>query len=136
MFFGCSSVRMRDITDGTSNTIMIGESLTDPDYVKDGQGMDYWAFGAPQTGTWDCIPGDIGGTEYSEGLGSCVVRMNSRRDPAVSGILMEMSYGSYHVSGAHFALADGSTRFISENVDMRIYRTLGSIAGGEAPGDF
>jgi prepilin-type processing-associated H-X9-DG protein len=136
MFFGCSSIRMRDISDGTTNTIMIGESLTDPDYVKDGQGMDYWGFGAPQTGTWDCIPGDVGGTEYSEALGSCVVHMNSGRDPTVSGVLMELSFGSYHAGGAQFVFADGSARFISENVDMGIYRALGSISGGEVIGGF
>jgi len=136
MFYGCSSVRIRDIRDGTSNTIMIGESFTDPTYVKDGQAMDYWAFGAPQTEGWDCVPGDRGGTEYSEGLGSCVVRINSRRDPSVHGVLMEMSFGSYHTGGAHFALADGSAGFISESVDMGIYRALGSIRGGEVVGEF
>lgn len=136
MFFGCSSIRMRDITDGTTNTIMIGESYTDPTYVKDGQGMDYWAFGAPQTGGWDCIPGDLGGTEYCEGLGSCVSRINSRKDPTIPGVLMEMSFGSYHVGGAQFVLADGSVRFISENVDQTLYRALGSISGGEVVGEF
>jgi hypothetical protein len=136
MFYGCSSTRMRDITDGTTNTIMIGESYTEPNYVKDGQGMDYWAFGAPQTGGWDCIPGDRGGTEYSEGLGSCVVPINSRRNPLIAGVLMEMSFGSYHVGGAQFALGDGSVRFISENLDMVVYRALGSIGGGEVVGEF
>ncbi len=136
MFYGCSSKRMRDLTDGTSNTIMIGESYTDPTYVKDGQGMDYWAFGAPQTGGWDCIPGDLGGTEYSEGLGSCFSKINSRKDPTIAGVLMEMSFGSYHVGGAQFVLADGSVRFISENIDMNLYRGLGSISGGEVLGEF
>lgn len=39
MFYGCSNIKMRDITDGTSNTIMIGESRTSV-YVKDGQPPD------------------------------------------------------------------------------------------------
>lgn len=136
MFFGCSKVKIRDVTDGTSNTIMIGESYTEPTYVKDGQGMDYWAFGAPQTGSWDCIPGDLGGTEYCEGLGSCKSPINSRRNPNIAGVLMEMSFGSYHVGGAHFALADGSVRFISENIDMTLYQSLGSIGKGEVVGEF
>ncbi len=135
MFYGCSSVRIRDITDGTSNTLMIGESFTDT-YVKDGQQMDYWAFGAPQTGGWDCRPGDLGGTEYSEGLGSAVVPINSRLNPAIPGVLMEMSFGSYHVGGAQFTLADGSVRFISQNVDLGLYRATASIGGGEVVGEY
>lgn len=136
MFFGCSSVRMRDVIDGTSNTVMIGESFTDPTFVKDGQGMDFWQMGSPQTGGWDCIPGDLGGTEYSEGLGSCQSPINSRRNPNIAGVLMEMSFGSYHVGGAMFGMADGSVRFISENIDMNLYRSLGSIKGGEIVGEF
>lgn len=137
IFYGCSKVQIRDIVDGTSNTIMIGESYTDPDYVKDGQGMDYWAFGAPQTGGWDCRPGDLGGTEYSEGLGSAYWKINSRlRDPATPGVIMELSFGSYHVGGAQFAMADGAVRFISENIDQDLLRGLGSINGGETIDDF
>lgn len=136
MFFGCSSVRIRDILDGTSNTVMIGESYTEPDYVKDGQGMDYWQMGSPQTGGWDCIPGDLGGTEYSEGLGSCKSPINSRLNPTVPGVLMEMSFGSYHVGGAMFGMADGSVRFISQNIDINVYQSLGSVKGGEVVGEF
>ncbi len=136
MFYGCSSVKIRDVLDGTTNTVMIGESFTDPNFVKDGQGMDYWQFGSPQTGPWQCVPGNISGTEYSEGLGSCQSPINSRRNPNIAGVLMEMSFGSYHVGGAMFGLADGSVRFISDNIDMAVYRGLGSIKGGEIPGEF
>ncbi|HIF00629.1 MAG TPA: DUF1559 domain-containing protein [Planctomycetes bacterium] len=137
MFYGCSSTRMRDITDGTSNTVMIGESFTDPSYVKDGQGMDYWLFGAPQTGGWDCRPGDRGGTEHSEGLGSTYWHINTRiRDPSINGRIMELTFGSYHIGGAQFTLADGSARFISENIDLGLLRSLGSISGGEVIGEF
>ncbi len=44
---------------------------------------------------------------------------------------MEMAFGSYHVGGAQFTLADGSARFISENIDLGVYRALGTRAGGE-----
>ena len=134
MFFGCSSISLRDVTDGTSNTIMIGESFTDPSYVKDGQGMDYWQIGSPQTGTW--VLGGIGGTEYSEFAGSTFGRINSRRDPLVNGVIMEMSFGSWHVGGAHFTLADGSVKFINESVDLSLYRKLATRAGGEVVGEF
>lgn len=135
MFFGCSSTQMRDLTDGTSNTLMLGETFTDT-YVKDGQQMDYWAFGAPSTGGWDCRNGDRGGTEYSEGLGSTVVPINSRLNPTIHGRLMELSFGSYHVGGAQFVLGDGSVRFLSENMDLGTLQALASIGGGEVVGEF
>lgn len=136
LFYGCSRKRIRDITDGTSNTLMVGESYTEPTYVRDGQGMDYWQFGAPQTGGWDAIPGDRGGTEYSEGLGSAYGKINSRLDPTVPGVIAELSFGSWHIGGAQFTLGDGSVRFISENIDLTLYRSLGSISGGEVVGEF
>lgn len=136
MFYGCSKTRIRDITDGTSSTLMVGESFTDPSYVRDGQAMDYWQFGAPSTGGWDCKPGDLGGTEYSEGLGSAYGKINSRLDPTVPGVIAELSFGSYHVGGANFTLADGSVRFISENVDIGVYRSLASIQGREVVSEY
>ena len=133
MFYGVSSVRFADVIDGMTNTILLGESYTDT-YSKDGQQMDYWILGSPQTGGWD--PGDAGGTEYSEGLGSTGPKMNSRLDPTVHGTVMEMSFGSYHPGGAQFALGDGSVRFISETIDLRIYQGLGSRNSREVLGEF
>lgn len=130
MLWGDSAVRMREVTDGTSKTVIIGESYTDPTYVKDGQGMDYWQFGAPQTGGWN--PGDNGGTEYSEGCGSTGPKLNSRLDPSVNGVLMEMAFGSYHPGGATFGFVDGSTRFINDDIGIDAYRALGSRNGGES----
>ncbi len=133
MFFACSKINMRNVTDGTSNTILIGESRTS-EYIKDGQQMDIWQFGCPQSGGW--VLGGLGGTEYSEGLGSAVVKPNANLDLTVSGVLMEMAFGSYHIGGAQFTLTDGSVRFISENVDVRVYQALATRAGGEIVGEF
>jgi len=129
IFYGESETRMGEIIDGTSKTIMIGESYTDPTYVKDGQGMDFWLFGSPQTGGWR--KGGKGGTEYSEGLGSTGPRMNSRLDPTIPGTIMEMSFGSYHPAGAIFGFADGSVRFLVEDMDYIAYQGMGSCKGRE-----
>ena len=40
----------------------------------------------------------------------------------MNGVLMEMAFGSYHIGGAQYTLADGSVRFISENIDLGVYR--------------
>jgi prepilin-type N-terminal cleavage/methylation domain-containing protein len=140
IMFGASSTSMRDITDGTTNTLMIGESYTDPAYSKDGQGMDYWLFFIPQMNnagsctTWR--PGAASGTEHTECAGSTLVPINSRFDPNVSGILIELSFGSYHVGGAHFTLGDGSVKFVSQSIDINLYGALGSRNGNEIVGDF
>lgn len=91
--------------------------------------MDYFAFFSPQMATW--VPGKITGTEHSEGLGSAVVPINSRKNPTVHGVLIEMSFGSYHTSGAMFSVADGSVRFLAETIDLNIYQALATRAGGE-----
>jgi len=44
--------------------------------------------------------------------------------------------GSRHGGGAHTLLADGSTRFISQSIDLIVWRGLGSRAGSEVLGDF
>ncbi|MFM7833258.1 MAG: H-X9-DG-CTERM domain-containing protein, partial [Planctomycetaceae bacterium] len=43
----------------------------------------------------------------------------------------EISFGSRHTGGAQFGMADGSVRFISENVDLKVYSALGTRDGGE-----
>jgi prepilin-type processing-associated H-X9-DG protein len=43
---------------------------------------------------------------------------------------------SLHGGGVHVLLADGSTRFVSDNIALDTWRALLSINGGEAIGDF
>lgn len=45
-------------------------------------------------------------------------------------------FGSMHRSGAQFAFADGSVRYVSENIDPDVYHALGSRAGRELVTDF
>lgn len=43
---------------------------------------------------------------------------------------------SHHVGGVHTLMCDGSARFISENIDLNTWRSIGSRASGEIAGDF
>ncbi|SMP75852.1 prepilin-type N-terminal cleavage/methylation domain-containing protein/prepilin-type processing-associated H-X9-DG domain-containing protein [Neorhodopirellula lusitana] len=136
IFYACSKTKFRDILDGTSNTIMIGESYNDPTFVKDGQGMDYWYIGSPQADPCRC-DGGTGGTEFSEVVGTTIAPINSRlRHPDLHGRLMELSFGSYHTGGAYFLLCDGSVQFITESVNQEVYVGLGSRDGYEVPQEF
>jgi len=133
IFYACSRTKFRDILDGTSHTIMVGESYTKPDFVKDGQGMDYWYLGSPQADPCRC-DGGTGGTEFSEVAGITISPINAIvRAPLMSGRLMELSFGSYHIGGAHFIKCDGSVDFLTESLNAEVYNALGSRDGGEVP---
>lgn len=131
VFYACSRTRFSDITDGLSNTVFLAESLTDPDFVKDGQGMDHWFVGSPQADPCRCDGGN-GGTEFTEVVGSAAVRMNLRlREPASNGYLMEMSFGGYHIGGVFFQFGDGSNKFVNEDIDFAVYQSMFSRNGRE-----
>jgi hypothetical protein len=129
--FGCSRIRLRDFTDGLSRTVLFGESRTDPEFVKDGQGMDWWAFGSPQADPCRC-DGGTGGTEFTEAAGSMLVQPNiAVIDPSTQGHLMEVAFGSFHSGGTMFGKADGSVAYVSDSTDIKIIRAVGSRNGGE-----
>ena len=134
MFWGNSDMSFRDAKDGTTSTILAGESWCEPRFIQDGEGMDYWAIGSPQIDPYDHrfdrSKGD-NSTEYSEFVGSTAVPINARLQPRFSGEQMEASFGSEHPGGAFFTMVDGSVHWISETVDGLTYQSLGSRAGGE-----
>jgi prepilin-type processing-associated H-X9-DG protein len=43
---------------------------------------------------------------------------------------------SYHPSGVNVALADGSVRFATNNVDLSVWRAVGTSNNGEVVSDF
>ena len=113
IFYHDSGVSMRDITDGTSNTVMVAEargyqpqSLTSIVSIQDGRGMKF----AHVTTTAPDMP--------------------------INSITRWFAPSSFHTGGIHATLADGSARFVSENVDAPVWRYAGSRADGQEPGEF
>jgi prepilin-type N-terminal cleavage/methylation domain-containing protein/prepilin-type processing-associated H-X9-DG protein len=98
--------RFSHITDGMSNTFLIGE--------------DSWNVNTDGGSTW---AGSIGATA------TCAIPPNLR---AVTDWTTMFGFRSSHPGGVQFAFADGSVRFISDAIPLGVYRALGTMAGGEA----
>ena len=132
VLFPISSTKIRDVTDGTSNTIAAGEIAFD---------FGGWARGAINTGGGG---GGGGGQGFARGVLRWWVAAATCARPGFNPPVTTCSgsterqfqFSSPHVGGGHFSLVDGSVRFISDNIDVQLYRSLITRAGGEVVGDF
>ncbi len=93
------ATKMRDILDGTSNTVMVSDGV--------GKERGPWAQGGKST-----------------------IRALTTK-PYVNG---PDGIGSPHTGGFHVLLADGSVRFVSQNIDQDVLEALATRAGGEVVG--
>ncbi|HJZ57543.1 MAG TPA: DUF1559 domain-containing protein [Gemmataceae bacterium] len=102
--------RIASITDGTSNTFMIGEDIPEKNIHCS------WPFANTATGTCAIAPNckRTNGTEF-----------------AATDWPNVYSFRSRHPSGLQFALADGSVRFINDSIPLATYRAMATISGGE-----
>jgi prepilin-type processing-associated H-X9-DG protein len=126
------------ITDGTSNTILVGEAVPDaadhydsePNGLNQGR-KDHWYIGSDDIDTFG--DGDYE-ADWSEFLGSTGVPMNLPTVPSGDPNFgaYEIGYSSRHPGGCNFVFADGSLHFLSQTISAPIYSALGTRAGGEA----
>jgi len=142
IFYLNSSTRVADVTDGTSNVFLAGETkyqLRPGGRPGDGDRYFGWASsdrGSPtrvhsvtaaafiQLNEWDG-DGSQADTGYTAGS-----------FPLGQRTLQGHTFGSFHTGGCHFAIADGAVRFVSENVDITTYRRLAIRNDGNELGDF
>ena len=113
-----SHVRMRDITDGTSHTIFVGEKKVDAIDLG-------WMSGTRATLRNTGTPIDQTPVVREKGESFVLEEEGQASDLSVGG------YGSYHPGGANFLLGDGSVRFVSETIDQSAYEQLGHRADGK-----
>lgn len=124
MLFLNSKVRFRDIYDGSSNTILLSEAI--PDDEKElgwvsGTRATLRNTGALQPPRRHRQPPTADQTEAEEPASSTYVG----------------GFGSYHSGDLiNVAMADGSTRAITSNIDLNVLHQLGSRADGAIPKDF
>jgi prepilin-type N-terminal cleavage/methylation domain-containing protein len=106
-FFHNSRVRFRDISDGLSNTFLIGERTTFTDSASGDVVYGTWSGALPEV---DDAPARVIG--HAEHL------PNKGHDAE--------DFGSAHTGGAQFVVADGHVIFVSENMDQNVFIGLGT----------
>jgi prepilin-type N-terminal cleavage/methylation domain-containing protein/prepilin-type processing-associated H-X9-DG protein len=103
-----SALRFSEITDGSTSTIMIGETLGDFDEIG-------WLSGTRAT------------------LRNTDTFAERSMDEAMNQSLSATEVGgfeSYHQGGGNFALCDGAVVFISHGIDPEIYQRIGHRSDG------
>lgn len=125
LFFRNSQVQYRDILDGTSQTIAVGERAHD--------------FGEA---TWvGCVTGAIlypddnnaiGAFKAENSAGMTLGHAGEGYGPGDPDADVNQFY-SHHGRGVNFLFADGHVRFLSTDMDYRSWLALSTRAGGETP---
>jgi prepilin-type N-terminal cleavage/methylation domain-containing protein/prepilin-type processing-associated H-X9-DG protein len=127
--------RLTDITDGTSQTILITEDAGQPasyilgratgNVLPEGRG---WADPDGTSGSLDGshpTTGAINGSSITGAAGAtCIMNCNNYSEPY-----------SFHPGGINVCMADGSVRFISSNISAATYAALSTRNYGDIPGN-
>lgn len=123
-----SRVRLTDIIDGTSTTLMVGERPPSADFWY---GWWYAGYGQNGTGSADMLLGvrerNFGGAYVA----ACPAGPYHFQPGHVRNQCDLFHFWSLHTGGAHFLFADGSVRFLTYNADA-LLPALATRAGQEA----
>jgi prepilin-type N-terminal cleavage/methylation domain-containing protein/prepilin-type processing-associated H-X9-DG protein len=134
IFYVDSCVRVTDIEDGSSNTLLFGERChRDPQYDLQEAAMPG---GGPieGTGKWAVVAGPAGAVGTVNVLLSAQAPINYRMPSGgdVSTLYdRACAFGSGHGHGANFAFADGSVHFLSDSIPLLTLQALSTRAGSE-----
>ncbi|WP_254510553.1 DUF1559 domain-containing protein [Anatilimnocola floriformis] len=111
--------RIAGVTDGTSNTWLVGEYST----KSRSRRRTFWAYSYGSYNRSDCV------------AQSRTLMNDYDRCSAIAGTGLEQAcnrgWGSFHAGVIQYLLVDGSVRPVNTAVDMSLFADLASISGGE-----
>jgi prepilin-type N-terminal cleavage/methylation domain-containing protein/prepilin-type processing-associated H-X9-DG protein len=113
---------VRDITDGTSNTFAVGETIYNdgiyPSTTNNANNgfFNAWAVNLRWSSTWRTTANPL----------NTLPQAGAFVDGATNG-----AFGSRHSGGANFLFADGSVRFVKNSISLVTYQALTTISFGE-----
>ena len=130
-------IRYKEIADGATNTLLIGEKANEP-------GDDLgWASGT--RATLRNVGGGISSV-YASQFATAPAKVEPADDPALAAppptnvstasVLYVGNFNSRHVGGCHFALCDGSVRFLSDRINQQTLQNLANRDDGQIISDY
>jgi prepilin-type N-terminal cleavage/methylation domain-containing protein len=140
VFGNNSKYSMRDLLDGSSNTLAVSElqyrtPSSDGPSTADTRGT--WAYGVAGASVFNtqnspnsAVPDGVWGCRTKPTEGMPCVQIGS---PYTE---MHAAARSYHTGGVHGGMADGSVRFFTENISLVIWQGLGTRGGQEISSDY
>jgi len=108
------STALRDISDGLSQTFVVGERSCNPF-------PSAWAGALP---------------EGEHARGRVLGLIDQPPQAAVVAERENVEFGSYHPAGSQFLLADGAVRIVTLEIDPALFKALGTRNGGEPVSEF
>lgn len=124
---------MKDIVDGTSNTLLVAEVLQGEE--RDLRGFTWWgdassftAYLPPNSTQPDRI--------YSAGYCNNLPQANLPCDVSTGSAPTMFASRSRHPGGVQVTLCDGSARFVAETIQINTWRYLATARGHEVVGEF
>lgn len=143
VFFFNSKISIRDITDGTTNQMLVGEQS---DFMIDPNGTKVINISSYPHSMW---MGSTGGNERPFNTTTVRFTPGYKKSEAVgdggvgcplTGVCGNMGSNnpiqSAHVGGAHVLLGDGSVRFISDNINLNTFLYLATRDDGKVLSEF
>lgn len=124
--FGNSAVRINTITDGTSNTVMVGERAYQ---TVAGQAYN----GAIWSGLYEAQR--VAANMWWMG-GTTAAAHTDHRIQAKNGANSVWSTSSAHGAGVNFVFGDGSVRMLNDGIAQTVQANLAARADGQVLGDF
>jgi prepilin-type N-terminal cleavage/methylation domain-containing protein len=127
------SSSFKDFTDGTSHTLLLSETVSATqdgtydirgDMLNDGEGCTtFMTINTPNSGTDVLVYLNPGPTALPED------------PPGIKGTFAHKAARSRHPGGVNTVMADCSLRFVSDNVELAVWKSMGTMNGSETVGD-
>ncbi len=120
IFWANSSIQIKDVTDGTSNTFLVGERRNLASGSATWVGVRY---------NQDSDGNPLDGNNGKAVLGSANQAPNQSNGQTTG-------FSSAHEGGCHMLMGDGAVRFVSENLNRTLFQNIGDRRDGNVIGEF